>query len=377
MVRELPLNPLWESLGATLKTESDWRIPSMFKDFQSEYQAVRKSVGLIDLSYRGKIEVTGKDRISFLHRMLAGDIQGLGIGTGCYTALLSAAGKVLMDTNLLVFANSVYLGTEIGNEKRVINLLNGFIINEDLKLKDVTEDFALIALQGPRSEALAQAIFPGHFPELTKRQHVNFHIGEADVTLIRISRTGEWGYHLQIPKDMARDAVDRVMVVGKLYGMRPVGFGATEILRIESGVPRYGVDITEDITLPETGLEKFAASETKGCYPGQEVVARSAAYGGPAKKLTGLIFAKGILPAAGDKIYSGGEEIGWVTSAAISPALDKGIALGYVKKGFFEKSSAVTIKTKQGPLESTTTTLPFIPLSSSQPSVPKGSASCL
>ena len=368
MVRELPLNPLWESLGATLKVESDWRIPSMFKDFQSEYQAVRKTVGSMDLSYRGKIEVTGRDRIHFLHRMLAGDIQGLGIGTGCYTALLSAAGKVLMDTNLLVFANSVYLGTEIGNEKRVIELLGGYIINEDVKLKDVTEDFALIALQGPRSEALAQAIFPGPFPELTKRQHVNFHIGEANVTMIRISRTGEWGYHLQIPKEDARQVVNRIMVVGRLYGLRPVGFGATEILRIEAGVPRYGVDVTEEVTLPETGLDKFAASETKGCYPGQEVVARTATYGGPAKKLTGLIFAKGPLPAAGDKIYSGGEEIGRITSACISPVLDKGIALGYVKKGYFEKSATVTLKTKQGPLESTTTTLPFIPLASTQPS---------
>ena len=360
MVRELPLNPLWESLGATLKIEQDWRLPSIFKDFQYEYTAVRKGVGLMDLSYRGKIEVTGKDRVGFLHRMLTNDIQSLGLGDGCYAALLSAQGKILMDMNLLVLPNSILIGTEIGLEKKLVALLTKFVVTDDVQFRDVTEDYALIALQGPRSEALAQALFPGPFPELSKRQHANFQLGEANVMLVRISRTGTWGYHLQVAKEHAAKVAERVMVVGKLYGLRPVGFGASEILRIEAGVLRHGIDMNEEILLPETGLEALAVSETKGCYPGQEVVARLKTYGGLNRKMTGLIFAKGALPSHGDKVSEGDKEIGWVTSACHSPALDKGIALAYLAKGFFEAGKSVRIKTRSAEIEAVTSVLPFV-----------------
>ena len=367
--RELPLKNLWEALGATFKTEKDWEIVSIFKEFLYEYTAVRKGVGLIDESTRGKIKVTGKDRISFLHNILTNDIQRLSIGDGCYAALLSAAGKVLADMGVYVFPNFVLLELETGLEKKLMGLISKYIVQEDVKLEDVTEEYALLSLQGPRSEALAQVVFPGPFPELANRQHVNFHAGDVEVTLIRLSRTGENGYGLLVPRLEANELAERILIVGKLYGLRPVGFGASEILRIEAGILRYGVDMDEEMTLPETGLEEIAASETKGCYPGQEVVARTKTYGGLNRKVTGLIFEKGLLPAGGDKIYSreaapaGGtaseKEIGRVTSACISPRLNKGIAIGIVAKGFFEKPSEVEIKISNGEIIASTTTLPF------------------
>lgn len=360
MIRDLPLNPLWETLGATLKVEQDWRIPSIFKDFQTEYTAVRKGVGLIDQSYRGKIEVTGKDRASFLHRMLSNDIQSLGLGDGCYAALLTASGKILMDMNVLVFANCIRLGVDMGMERRLISHLNKYLINEEVQLRDITEDYALLALQGPRSEALAHALFPGPFPELSKRQHGNFHMGDAEVTVVRISRTGEWGYHLVVEKEKAMKVAERVMVVGKLYGLRPVGHSASEILRIEAGVLRYGIDVNEDISLPETGLENLAASENKGCYPGQEVVARTKTYGGLQRKMTGFIFEKGPLPGSGSKVLKEGKELGWITSACFSPALGKGIALGYAMKDLFGSPQEVKIQTAQAEISAHTTDLPFV-----------------
>lgn len=366
MTKNLPLNPLWESLGATLKTERDWRIPSIFRDFHYEYTAVRKGVGLIDLSYRGKIEVTGKDRAAFLHNVLTNDIQSLGLGGGCYATLLSAAGKVLLDMNVLVFANFILLDLEMDLEKKALELLNKFLIQEDVKLRDVTGEYAHIALEGPRSEALAQALFAGPFPELTEHQLANFPMGETDVTIIRQNRTGEKGYHLLIPAAGAAEVADRALVVGKLYGLRPVGFGASEILRIEAGVLRYGVDMDENITLSEAGLDGIAASETKGCYPGQEVVARIKTYGGLNRKIAGLTFAKGALPGAGEKIYSGdGKEIGYVTSACVSPTLDQGIAIGILAKGFFPlgtESKRVKIKSAGGEIGAATTALPFTSL---------------
>ncbi len=358
-VRELPLNSLWESFGATIKTEQDWRIPSIFRDFLYEYTAIHKGVGILDQSFRGKIEITGQDRISFLHHVLTNDIQSLGLGTGCYAALLSATGKVLADMDVFVFANSVLLSCEMGLEKKLMDHLNKLIVSENVQLADVTEHFALISLQGPRAEALAQALFPGPFPEFAEFQHANCDLGDANVTLIRRSRIGKIGFHLLTPKENAAQVAERTLVVGKLYGLRPVGFGAVEIVRIEAGVLRYGVDMDESVTLPETGLDAIAASETKGCYPGQEVVARTKTYGGPAKKMAGLIFAKGPLPAKGDKIYSEDKEIGWVTSACVSPALDKGIALGYISKSASANLDELEIRKSSEKIKASLRSLPF------------------
>ena len=362
MTKNLPLNPLWESLGATLKTEKDWRIPSIFRDFHYEYTAVRKGVGLMDLSYRGKIEVTGKDRAAFLHNVLTNDIKSLLLGSGCYAALLSAAGKILLDMNVFVFANSILLDVEMDFEKKAAEVLGKLIIREDVKLRDATGECAHIALEGPRSEALAQALFAGPFPELTEHHHANFPMGEADVTIVRQSRTGEKGYHLLIPAAGAAEVADRALVVGKLYGLRPVGFGTSEILRIEAGVLRYGVDMDESVTLSEAGLDAVAASETKGCYPGQEVVARIKTYGGLNRKIAGVTFPKTALPKAGDKIYSEGKEVGQITSACMSPTLDQGIAIGVLTKGFFGESKKVKIKSQGREIEADTTALPFTSL---------------
>jgi aminomethyltransferase len=359
-LRELPLKTLWQSLGASFKIEGDWETVSLFKDDLEEYRAVREAVGLIDDSARGKIRVTGKDRTAWLHNILTNDIKSLRVGDGCYAALLSATGKVLADMNVYIFAHSILLEMEIGLEKKLAELMNKYMIQEDVKLEDVTEHYALLSLQGPRSEPLAQALFPGPFPELFDRQHADFHKEEFEVTLICNSRTGEKGYQLLIPRDGARKLTDRALTIGKQYGLKPVGSRASEILRMEAGILRYGVDMDETMTLPETGLVEVTASETKGCYPGQEVVARTMTYGGLNRKITGLIFEKEFLPQEGDRIYGDEKEIGCITSACISPRLGKGIAIGMVAKGFFETPREVKIKAREGMIPALTSALPFV-----------------
>ena len=131
------------------------------------------------------------------------------------------------------------------------------------------------------------------------------------------------------------------------------------ILSIETGIPRYGMDMNENTTLSETGLEKTAVSWTKGCYPGQEVVARIDAYGGLHRKIRGLIFDQGQLPKPGSKIYADGKEIGWVTRAAVSKKLGKGIALGFLAKGYFEKDLPVKISWGEISIEAQTAGFPL------------------
>lgn len=356
---KVPLAAFWENLGATLKKEKDWEIPSLFKDFASECEAVRKGVGLLDLSFRGKIEVTGKDRVSFLHNLLSNDIKNLGLGNGTYATLLNAQGRILADMNVCVFANSIFLEMEGGLEKKVLAHLQKLHVTEEVEFRDVTADWILLSLQGPRSDALVDALIHGPVMVTEELNHTNFTILDTPATLIRRSVTGEKGFHFLIPKEKGEPIVKRILEVGKLYGIRPVGSGAHEILRIEAGIPRYGIDMDETTMLPETGLESIAASETKGCYPGQEVVARIKTYGGLNRKLGGVLFDKVSLPRTGDKILKDREEIGMITSACHSPTLGKGIALVYLKKGYFDPGRDVSIQSSSQPIPAKVSPLPF------------------
>ncbi len=358
----VPLAEFWENLGATLRKEKEWETPALFKDFASECEAVRKGVGLLDLSFRGKIEVTGKDRVLFLHHILSNDIKSLGLGSGCYAALLTAQGRILADMSVYVFANSILLEVEGGLEKKLILNLEKLRVTEEVEFTDVTGRSILLSLQGQKSEALVGALIHGPVMVTQEYHHTNFQILDTPATLIRRSVTGERGFHLLIANEPGKGEpiVKRIMEVGRLYGLRPVGLGAYEILRIEAGIPRYGVDMTEETILSETGLEGTAASETKGCYPGQEVVARIKAYGGLNRKLSGLVFDKGALPRNGDKILSGAQEIGFVTSACHSPVLGRGIALGYLKKGEYAVGDEVIIGATPQQIVAKLSSLPFI-----------------
>jgi len=343
MTRELPLNPIWESIGAQFRSEKDWRTPLRFAGLNKEYTAVRKGVGLMDFSFRGKIQATGNDRISFLHSILTNDIKNLESGGGCYAALLSAKGRVLMDMNVHVFSGSVLLDVEIGMEKKALELLDKHLIAEDITLQDVTDQYAMISIQGPRSEKLAKALFADSLHAIPESWHLNLKVGDTDAALINLSHTGEKGYDILIAKDRASKITEQVLQMGKNDGIVPVGSEASEILRIEAGILRYGIDMDDTVTLSETGLDAVAASETKGCYPGQEVVARTKTYEGLNKKMMGLLMAGESVPNSGDKICSGDQEIGRVTSACYSPHMDKGIALGYLRKGFYDPSTKVKI----------------------------------
>lgn len=245
---------------------------------------------------RGKIEVRGTDRVSFLHNILTNDIESLKEGQNCEAAILTATGKVLATMRVFRFEDHVLLDTESGLEDKLLPLLDKYLITEDVEIKKI--------------ERLIHLAIP------TEARHIFLPESEAS----------------QVP-DLLKQ------------GLVPAGFRAAEILRIEAGQPRYGIDIDETISLPETGMDDYAASESKGCYPGQEVVARTKTYKGLQKKLCRLVWEGDVLPAKGDPILIQDQNAGWITSACYSPGLKKGVGLGYLKKGFFEERQDVVIET--------------------------------
>ena len=297
---------------------------------------------LFDQSSRAKILVTGGDRLGFLSNMLTNDIQSLKPGEGCYAAFLSPTGRVLADMHVFVLDDTILLHAEVGLADKIISLLEKFIITEDIKLNDVTESYGLFTLFGPRAENWAKAC------------------SKLPVTIFPEIYLGEKILWILAPRENAGGILSEILKAGKPLNGAQIDSRAMEIWRIEHGILHYGIDIDENMLLPETGLEKIAANETKGCYPGQEVVARIKTYGGLHRKITGLIFPKGPIPSKGDKIFGEEKEIGYVTSACLSPTLDKGIAIGMIAKGFFEKPTTVKIKAGGSILDAVTTPLPFV-----------------
>ncbi len=253
-----------------------------------------------DFSSFGKVRVTGKDRVAVLHNILTNDIKNIPLEKSAPAALLSAQGKIKMFMEVFVLETWVLLLVEPGLAGKTIELIDKFVISEDVVLEDISTSYKLSSSQTPAF------LFPQN--------------------------------------------------------------EASEILRIEAGIPRFGMDMDENTTLSDTGLDKTVVSWTKGCYPGQEVVARIDAYGGLHRKMRGLIFDKGQLPKPGSKIYSLGDRskdlspnvVGWITSVAVSKTLKKGIGLGYLAKGYFEKDIPVRIISEENSIEAQTAGFPLV-----------------
>jgi folate-binding protein YgfZ len=237
-----------------------------------------------------------------------------------------------------------------------LKLLSRFTMAGDFRVTDKTSETVELSVQGPRSVEIIRELFSQAAADTNKGRVTRVENSKGDILVIRASHTGEDGYDLIVPVELAEEIWDSLVALKAV----PVGFEAFETLRIEAGEPRFGVDMTENHVVLETGLDD-AVSFTKGCYIGQEIIARIHWRGHVAKRLSGLVLEQGEA-RRDDRILSvDGKEIGKVTSAVFSPKLGKGIALGYVKYDYLPVGTAVQIAREDGEeLAAVVTELPII-----------------
>ena len=306
--------------GALLGALGDASVALHFGDPEREAAALRMDAGLVDLAWRGVIEMTGRDRARFLHGMCTNDIKKLQPGQGCMAAIVNRQGKMVAEMIALAAENTLLLEMDRANLQATIDHLARFLVADDVALK--ISDAAVVGLWGPRAQTLLGA---KDLPDF------NFVVREG-VVVARNRTIGLEGYHLIIPAEKT-DEVGRLLG----HGVKPAGFEAYETLRIETGFPRWGADMDAALLPMEAGLEPIAISYAKGCYIGQEVIQRVKTYSEPPKTLVQLQVEGA---AAGDKILAGAEEVGTVTSAIRSTAL------GLVRKEFKSPGTEVTISGK-------------------------------
>ncbi|HEV7668482.1 MAG TPA: hypothetical protein VGS22_08170 [Thermoanaerobaculia bacterium] len=287
-----------------------------------EIAVLHQGIGLVDLSSRGRLELIGADRLRFLNGLVSCEVKTLPAGSGTYGFFTSGQGKVLADFALLAFEDRLWLDLPPGKDTEIADHLAKYLIADRVEVK---------ALEGVVPLALVGPGLPAFLPELAALPegewgHGKVEIGGTEVELSRQPRFGAPGAVAWVPTEQA-EGLTQVL---SERGARPVGFEALEILRIEAGLPRFGVDFGPENFPQETGQEEAAVSYTKGCYLGQEVVARIHYRGGVQRSLRGLRFA-GEIPERGAALSFDGREAGVVGSTARATRFG-GIGLAIIHK---------------------------------------------
>ncbi len=357
--KNLPLHRVHESLNAEFYESGEWLVPERYGDRQAEYEAVRNRVGIVDLSDRGKLRLGGKEHLKFLQGMLTNDVLKLGEGKGMYAAVLTVKGRMVSDMRVYRGKDSVLLDLEPGLNTKVGELLKKFRLSYKATIDDMTESVGLLSIQGPHAPILLEDIMgKGNLPA-DELDHVTASIAGRESLVIKISRTGEEGYDLYAGADGFADVWGLLMQKGNEHGIKPFGRGALEVLRMEAGIPIYGIDMNDDTIPIEAGLWN-ALNFEKGCYVGQEVIARIKWRGHVNWHLVGLIAEGHEVPATGSEVILGEKKIGRVTSGTFSPFFGRAVALGYIRREFNEPGSRVEIRSQDGFIRSAeVAALPF------------------
>lgn len=332
-----------------------------YGDWRAEHAALRESAGVVDLSLRSRLVLTGEDRVRLLNGQVTNNVKDLPPGRGCYAALVTNKGKMQSDLHIHVLAGEILLDFEPGLGAAIAARFDKYIIADDVQVIDAAPHYGLLSVQGPQAWSVVERLgLPWTQP---LAPYHSSHITDAtlgDLYCVNQPRLGTTGFDLFIPVAAQAAVADKLVAAAKQMGGRACGWQALETARIEAGLPRFGAEMDETNLPPEAGIEGRAISYTKGCYIGQEVIARLRTYGQVAKALRGLRFVGGgELPRKGDKLFHGEKEAGYVSSALESPTLGATIGLGYVRREHNQPGTELTVRTSGGPWTATVVELPF------------------
>ena len=362
-----PLDEVHRLSGAIMTTREGWSMPSSYGDVLLEYASVReRGAGLIDLSSRGRLLVTGSEAVQFLNGLITNDMKTLAENRWMPAAFPNVQGRLLASVRVihapatqLGGGNGFLIDTEPATHAQVLKTVQRFTLAGDFHVTDLTAQTAMLSVQGTKSAEIIESLFGESMAALERYHIAQTSRSEKLLTILRASHTAANGFDLIIEAGSAAQLWDALLKAGA----RPVGFEALEILRIEAGQPVYGIDMDEANVVSETGLDD-AVSFTKGCYIGQEIIARIKYRGHVAKRLSGLMLDSPARFERGAKITSAdGKEIGRVTSVTFSPHLGNTIALGYVKYDYLAPGTEVLVSAGEHDVPAKVIELPFVRVS--------------
>jgi tRNA-modifying protein YgfZ len=331
-----------------------------------EYRAIRQGAGITDVTAsRARLFLTGADRRSYLQGLLTNDILALTPGTGCYAAYLTPQGRMIADMRVFELGEALLVDLDPSVAQAVRSRWEMFVFSEDVRIEDRSAATAQLGIYGPRAaQVVAAALSADGLPDASSARQMDSMplyasarraFGDESVTLLRTDEPGVPGFELVLPSAGAGALTDALLSTGALT----VSPDAIDVCRVESGRPRFGVDMTTDTIPLEAGIKDRAISLTKGCYVGQEIIIRvlHRGHGRVARRLVGLAIAgSDIVPPHGTAVHAADREVGTVTSAVWSSALGHVIALAYLHRDFTTPGTAVRINQSAA----TVAALPFV-----------------
>jgi tRNA-modifying protein YgfZ len=338
--------------GATLASgDADRGLPLHFGSPRDEYAAATASAALFDLSDRSLIEMSGADRVRFLHSFCTNDIKRLSAGHGGEAFITSVKGKVLGHVWIDATENALWLDADPGSAERLVPHLERYVINEDVQIADRTADFGELRVVGP--EAASRLGRLGI--DVAALKNLDHTAGALAGILARVRRADVGphpGFAVVVPHQRLADCWERL----RDAGFRPAGSEVWTALRIEAGLPVFGVDISDDNLAQEVGRTKTAISFTKGCYLGQEPIARLDAMGHVNRELRSLWLAEGPVPQPGARLFSDEAAttgVGTITSSALSFGSNTPVAMALLRSNVSAIGAKVFVETSGTPIAAT------------------------
>lgn len=325
----------------------------------SAYQAARERAASIDRSSRGRIVVSGKDRATYLQGLLTNDIVALKAGSGCYAAYLTPQGRMISDLWVYELGDVILLSLpSVDTKNAVLAKLDQFIFSEDVQLGDVTDTFAQIAVVGPAASRVVGALVNEsveRLEALAEHGCLRAVVAGGAAIVTRVTDTGEPGFDVYVEAARRSALADGLAAAG----LTQLDTDTADVLRVEAGIPMFHRDMDEETIPLEAGIEARAINMNKGCYVGQEVIVRvlHRGHGRVAKKLVGLTIEGDAVPSRDAVVKSGDQNIGTITTAVRSAALNRPIALAYLQRDFLEPGTTVTV----GAANAVVAALPFVP----------------
>jgi tRNA-modifying protein YgfZ len=334
----------------------------------AEYEALQRGAGLLDRNARGRLHLTGGDRLAYLHGLLTNDILALSSGKGCYAALLTPQGRMVSDMRVAELGDRTLVDLPAATAGAVRQRLEDFIFSEDVTVTDVSSTQTQLGVYGPgAAEAIAGVLAASEagrsatgLSALALNENAVAQFNGSAAVVVASDDYGRAGFDVFADVASAGDLLREL----RARGAQDVSAETAAVTRVEAGRPEFGLDMDEHTIPLEAGIEDRAISLTKGCYVGQEIVIRvlHRGQGRVARRLVGFAAEDGSPLTRGDVLMAGDREAGLVTSAVMSPRLARAIGLGYVHRDFADPGQVLAIRAGDLPLNHVTVMkMPFIP----------------
>lgn len=345
-MKQTPLIAQHRAAGAKLVDFAGWEMPIQYSGVVDEYHTVRSKAGLFDVSHMGRISVSGPGSVGFLQYVTTNDVSKISVRSSQYSMVCNPKGGIQDD--IFIYHVKPYeflVCVNASNREKIVTWFMEKVSHvQGCKVRDRSTELAQIAVQGPGSRDLLVAAGLADVADLKVRQCAEVTAFSGPLIISRTGYTGELGYELYLPADLAASVWEQLLRVGQPLGLKPAGLGARDLLRLDMGYLLYGNDISEEISPLDAGAD-WVVNFEKGEFVGRGALLSQRTQG-VAHRLVGFELLEKAVPRHGFTILSAespGQSIGEVTSGNLSPFLQKGIGLGSVLSRYAEPGTRIQI----------------------------------